>query len=78
MDVDISWLVKVRNHLNNIEKENAKTKWEKLTSLSRNSRLERSVLERFDEHLPHFQFKFDFLSYCNTVCPEFENFTPFL
>ena len=31
------------------------------------------VLERFDEHLPHFQFKSDFLSYCNSLCPEFEN-----
>ena len=31
------------------------------------------VLERFDEHLPHFQFKSDFLSYCNSICLEFEN-----
>ena len=31
------------------------------------------VLERFDEHLPHFQFKSNFLLYCNSLCPEFEN-----
>ena len=31
------------------------------------------VLDRFDEHLPHFQFKSDFLSYCNSLCSEFEN-----
>ena len=31
------------------------------------------VLERFDEDLPHFQFKSDFLSYCNSLCLEFEN-----
>ena len=31
------------------------------------------VLERFDEHFPHFQFKSDFLSYCSSLCPEFEN-----
>ena len=31
------------------------------------------VLERFNEHLPHFQFRSDFLSYCNSQCPEFEN-----
>ena len=31
------------------------------------------VLERFDEHLPLFQFKSDFLLYCNSLCPEFEN-----
>ena len=73
VDVDISWLVKVRNHLYKIEKEHAKTKRKKLASLSRNSHLKRMVLERFDEHLPHFQFKSDFLSYCNSLCPEFEN-----
>ena len=31
------------------------------------------VFERFNEHLPHFQFKADFLSYCSSQCPEFEN-----
>ena len=45
----------------------------KLASISRNSHLKRMVLEQFDEHLPHFQFKSDFLSYCNSLCPEFEN-----
>ena len=30
------------------------------------------VFERFNEHLPHFQFKSDFL-YCNSQCPDFEN-----
>ena len=73
VNVDISWLVKVRNHLDKIEKEQAKTKRKKLASLSRSSHLKRMVLEGFDEHLPHFQFKSDFLSYCNSLCPEFEN-----
>ena len=62
LNVDISWLVKVRNHLDKIEKEQAKTKREKLASLSRNSHLKRMVLEQFDEHVPHFQSKSDFLS----------------
>ena len=31
------------------------------------------VFERFNEHLPHFQFKADFLLYCSSQCPEFEN-----
>ena len=61
VNVDISWLVKVRNDLDKIEKEQAKSKLKKLGSLSRNSHLKRKVLERFDEHLPHFQFKSDFL-----------------
>ena len=73
VDVDISWLVKVRNHLDKIEKKHAKTKQKKLASLSRNAHLKRLVLERFDEHLFQFQFKSDFLSYCNSLCPEFEN-----
>ena len=73
VNVDISWLVKVRNHLDKIEKEQAKTKRKKLASLSRNSHLKRMVLERFDEHLPHFQFKLNFLSYSNSLCAEFEN-----
>ena len=72
VDVDISWLVKVRNYFDKIEKEQAKTKQKKLPSLSRSSHPKRMVLERFDEHLPHFQFKSDFLSYCNSLCSEFE------
>ena len=53
-DVDISWLVMVRNHLDHIDKEQAKTKRIKLASSSINSHLKRMVLELFDEHLPYF------------------------
>ena len=69
VDVDISCLVKVRNHLDKIEKEHAKTKRKKASLFH----LKRMVLERFDEHLSHFQFKTDFLSHYNFLCPEFEN-----
>ena len=31
------------------------------------------IFEQFNEHLPHFQFKADFLSSCSSQCPEFEN-----
>ena len=62
-----------RNHLGKIEKEHAKTKRKKLAKLSRNSHFKRMVLERFDEHLPHFLFKSNFLSCCNSLCLEFEN-----
>ena len=31
------------------------------------------VFERFNEHVPQFQFKADFLSYGSSQCPEFEN-----
>ena len=45
VNVDTSWLVKVRNHLDKIEKEQAKTKRKKLATLSRNFYLKRMVLE---------------------------------
>ena len=45
VDVDIDCLVKVRIHLDKIEKKQAKTNRKKLASLSRNSHLNRMVLE---------------------------------
>ena len=44
-----------------------------MSTLSSNSTLKKWFLEPFNEHLPHFQFKADFLSYCSSQCPEFEN-----
>ena len=44
-DVDIDWLSKIRTHLDKIRKEQAKTKWKKLTSLPRNYHLKRIVFE---------------------------------
>ena len=73
----ISWLVKVRKYLHKIEKGHPKTKQKKLASRSRNSHLKRLVIERFDEHLPHIQFKLVCPSYCNSPCQEFEHlYTP--
>ena len=72
--IDICWLVKVRGHLDKIEKEQQRIKRKKLSTLSGNSSRKKMVFERFNEHLPHFQFKGDFLSYCSSQCPEFENF----
>ena len=71
--VDICWLVKVRGHLDKVEKEQRRIKQKKLSNLSGNSSLRKMVFERFNIHLPHFQFKADFLSYCSSQCPEFEN-----
>ena len=31
------------------------------------------VFGRFNEHFPRSQFKVEFLSYCSSQCPEFEN-----
>ena len=72
-NVDLNWLVKVRSHLDKIEKEQEKVKPKKMSSLSRNSSLKKMVFERFNEHLPHFQFKSDYFLYCNSQCPDFKN-----
>ena len=72
-NVDLNWLVTVRSHLDKTEKEQKKVKQKKLSSLSRNSSLKKMVFERFNEHLPHFQFKSDYFLYCNSQCPDFEN-----
>ena len=71
--IDICWVVKVRGHLDKIEKEQQRIKQKKLSTLSGNSSLKKRVFERFKEHLVHFQFKSDVLSYCSCQCPEFEN-----
>ena len=71
MDNYISWLVKVRNRLDKIEKEHSKTLHKKLASLSRNSYPKRMVFDQFHEQLCHFQFKSQFF-YCNSLCPEFK------
>ena len=85
--VDICWLVKVRGHLDKVEKEQQRIKQKRLSNLSGNSSLKKTFLARkgylifqvilalkkFNEHLPHFLFKVDFLSYCSSQCPEFED-----
>ena len=71
--LDICCLVRVRGHLDKVAKEQQIIKQKKLSTLSSNSSLKKMVFERFNEHLPHFQFKADFLSYCSSQCPEFEN-----
>ena len=71
--VDICWLVRVRGHLDKVEKEQQRIKQKKLSTLSSNSSLKKMVFEQFNEHLPRFQFKADFLLYCSSQCPEFEN-----
>ena len=70
-NVNMNWLIKIRSHLDKVEKEQEKVKRKKLSSLCRNSNLKKMVFERFNEHLSHFQFKLDFVLYCNSQCPDF-------
>ena len=67
VDVDTSCLVKFRKHHGKIEREHAKTKRKKIARLSRN------YFQNLMSTSLIFQFKSDFLSYCNFLCPEFEN-----
>ena len=41
--------------------------------MSTNPLLKKMVLERFDEHLPFFKFKYDFNAFCYSKFPDFEN-----
>ena len=59
-NVNLKWLIKIRSHLDKIEKEQQKVKLKTLSSLSRNSSLKKIVFERSNEHLPHLQFKSHF------------------
>ena len=73
VELDITWLLKVKIHLDKLEKIQSKIKWKKLRNMSTNSLLKKMVLERFDEHLPFFKFKYDFNAFCYSKFPDFEN-----
>ena len=72
-ELDITWLLKVKTHLDKLEKIQSKIKRKKLRNMSTNSLLKKMVLERFDEHLPFFKFKYDFNAFCYSKFPDFEN-----
>ena len=73
VELDITWLLKVKTHLDKLEKTQSKFKRKKLRNMSTNSLLKKMVLERFDEHLPFFKFKYDFNAFCYSKFPDFEN-----
>ena len=73
VELDITWLLKVKTHLDKLEKIQSKFKRKKLRNMSTNSLLKKMVLERFDEHLPFFKFKYDFNAFCYSKFPDFEN-----
>ena len=47
-NINLNWLIKIRSHLDKIEKEQEKVKQKKLSSLSRNSSFKKMVFERFN------------------------------
>ena len=64
---------KVEAVLIKLRRSNKELGGKKLCTLSGNSSLKKMVFERFNEHLPQFQFKADLSAYCSSQCPEFEN-----
>ena len=69
----LKWLFKVRNHLEKFERKLQETKRKKISNLSKNAEIKKLVLARFREHLPHFEFKVDFTSFCDSRCQDFDN-----
>ena len=59
-NVSLNCLIKIRSHPDKIEKVQEKVKRKMLSSLSGNSSVKKMVFERFNEYLPHFQFKSHF------------------
>ena len=72
VELDVNCLLKVKTHLDKPEKIQSKIKRKKLRNMSTNSLLKKMVLERFDEHLPFFKFKYDFSAFCSKFS-DFEN-----
>ena len=52
--------MKVKTHLDKLEKTQSKIERKKFRKMSGNSLLKKMILERFDEDLPFFKFKYDF------------------
>ena len=69
----LSGYLKVKTHLDKLEKIQSKIKRKKLRNMSTNSLLKKMVLERFDEHLPFFKVKYDFNVFCYSKFHDFEN-----
>ena len=69
----LSGYLKVKTHVDKLEKIQSKIKRKKLRNMSTNSLLKKMVLERFDEHLPFFKVKYDFNVFCYSKFHDFEN-----
>ena len=77
VELDVNWLLKVKTRLDKLEKIHSKIKWKTLRDMSTNWLLKKIVLERFAEHLPFLEFKYDFNAFCYFKFPEIENlYTP--
>ena len=71
--VQEDWLLKVRNHLERLEKKLRQKKLKKLRKFCKNDNFYFVCLERFESHDEFFSFKHNFVSFCKSFVPDFEN-----
>ena len=71
--VQEDWLLKVRNHVDRLEKKLRQEKLENLRKFCKNDNFYYECLERFESHDESFSFKFNFVSFCKSFVPDFEN-----
>ena len=71
--VQANWLLKVRTHLERLEKKLRQKKLKKLRKFSKNNNFYSECLERFESHDEFFSFKYNFVSFCKSFVLDFEN-----
>ena len=71
--VQEDWLLKVRNHLERLEKKLRQKKLKKLHKFYENDNFYFDCLERFGSHDESFSFTYNFVSFCISFVPDFEN-----
>ena len=71
--VQEDWLLKVRNYLERLEKKLRQKKLKKLRTFCKNDNFYFECLERFESHDECFSFKYNFISFCKSFVPDFDN-----
>ena len=71
--VQEDWLIKVRNHLERLEKKLRQKKFKKLRKFCKNDNCYFECLERFESHHEFFSFKYNFVSFCESFVPDFDH-----
>ena len=67
------WLFQTRDHLEKLQKAQLRRKLKKLHQFLDNETLYLKCPERFESHFEYFSFKFNFVEFCNSFVPDFEN-----
>ena len=76
--VQEDWLLKVNSDLERLEKKLRQKKLKKLREFCKSDNLYFEYLERFESHDEFFSFKDNFVSFCKSLVPDFDNLYYFL